>query len=450
MALKQHSPDLIHGEMRRSIVQFALPFMFASLLQSIYGAVDLFVVGQYADSAAVSAVSIGSQLMQLVTMVINGLAMGGTVEIGNRIGEGNDRGVSRAVGNITVIFCLLALVLTPIMLLGTNLLVSLMQTPAEAVPDCRRYMLVCSAGLPFITGYNAVSGIYRGIGDSQTPVRFVGIACVINVVLDFTLTGFFGLGAIGAAYATTFSQGISFLLALAHMKRGGFRFRITREDLKPEGRIMRRILKVGFPLAVQDALVHFSFLAISAIINTLGLVASAAVGVSEKLMGFVFLIPGAFGSAVATAVAQNLGAGKRERTTEALRWGVLYSVCCGVLVCLLCLTVPTMLIGIFSRDPEVIAAGATYISTYSIDCILTGFVFCINGYLNGNGQSMLCFAHSMAATFLVRIPMTWLLSKISSGMNLLPMGFAAPAASLLSILICLICLGRMRRKRAAA
>ena len=348
-----------------------------------------------------------------------------------------------------MIFCLLALVLTPVMLLGTALLVSLMQTPVEAVPDCRRYMLVCSAGLPFITGYNAVSGIYRGIGDSKTPVRFVGIACVINVVLDFTLTGFFGLGAIGAAYATTFSQGISFLLALVHMKRGGFRFRLSREDLKPEGRIMRRILKVGFPLAVQDALVHFSFLAISAIINTLGLVASAAVGVSEKLMGFVFLIPGAFGSAVATAVAQNLGAGKRERTTEALTWGVLYSVCCGILVCLLCLIIPRTLIGIFSRDPEVITAGATYISTYSIDCILTGFVFCINGYLNGNGKSMICFAHSMAATFLARIPLTWLLSKISSGTNLLPMGFAAPAASLLSILICLIYLRHMREKQTA-
>ena len=444
--MKKNSPDLIQGNIRTVILQFALPFMFASLLQSIYGAVDLFVVGQYADSAAVSAVSIGSQLMQLVTMIINGLAMGGTVEIGSRIGEGNERGVCKAVGNVTVLFALLAVLMTPVMLLSTGSLVSLMQTPAEAVADCCRYMLVCSAGLPFITGYNAVSGIYRGIGDSATPVRFVGIACVINVALDFLLTGFLGMGAIGAAYATTFSQGISFLLALLHMKRGGFRFVLSVGDLRPDAAVMKRILTVGFPLAVQDALVHFSFLAISAIINTLGLIASAAVGVSEKLMGFVFLIPGAFGSAVATAAAQNIGAGKRERASEALKWGILYSVSCGILVCLLCFAVPKTLIGIFSRDPAVIAAGATYIASYSIDCILTGFVFCINGFLNGNGKAMICFAHSMAATFLVRIPATWLLSKISSGTALMPMGFAAPAASLLSIVICAFYLRRMVSK----
>lgn len=445
--MENQSNELINGQMRSAILKFALPFMFASFLQSVYGAVDLFVVGQYADSAAVSAVSIGSQLMQLITMVVNGLAMGGTVEIGLRIGEKNDKGVCRAVGNITVIFCVLALLLTPVMLLLVNQMVSVMQTPSEAVPDCRRYMLVCCAGLPFIIGYNAVSGIYRGIGDSKTPVRFVGIACVINIILDFLLTGYLKMGAIGAAYATTFSQGVSFLIALVHMKRGGFNFSLSKDDFKPNLKITKRILVVGFPLAMQDALVHFSFLAISAIINTLGLIASAAVGVSEKLMGFAFLIPAAFGSAIATAVAQNIGAGKLDRPKEALKWGIIYSVACGTAVFLLCVIIPGVLIGIFSNDESVIRAGATYITSYSMDCILTGFVFCINGFLNGNGKSLVCFAHSMAATFLVRIPATWLLSKVSSEMKLFPMGLAAPAASILSIVICVIYFYACRKKK---
>ena len=436
--------ELINSKMNHALLKFALPFMFASFLQAVYGAVDLFVVGQYANSAAVSAVSIGSQLMQLATVLITGLSMGGTVEIGVRIGEQNIPGVCRAIGNLIIVFLVMTVVLTPAMLLGTGLLVDIMQTPVEAVPDCRTYMRICSAGLPFIVGYNAISGIYRGTGDSRTPVLFIGIATIINIVLDFALTGGLGMGAAGAAIATITAQGVSFLCAVIHMMKGGFHYPIQREHFRPKGQIIGRILKVGFPLALQDVLVHFSFLAISAIINTLGLIASAAVGIAEKLMGFAFIIPGSFGGAVATAVAQNIGAGNIDRTKQAHRWGILYSGICGIIVCILCFTIPKTLVGLFSRDAAVIASGATYIGTYSIDCILTAFVFCTNGYLNGNGKSVVCFAHSMAATFLVRIPVTWGMSLIVTD-SLAPMGLAAPAASLLSIIICLIYMRHMEK-----
>ena len=440
---------LISGRISTVLVQFALPFLAASFLQSIYGAVDLFVVGRYVDSAAVSAVSIGSQTMVLATAFVQGISMGGTVLIGYRIGQGDDVGTGRAVGNTAFLFALLALILTPAMLLSCRALTSLMQTPGEAVEGCVTYMTICSAGLPFIIGYNAVSGIYRGTGDSRTPVIFIAIACMVNIVLDFFLVGYVGMGAAGAAIATVAAQAVSFLFGLAHMVKKGFFFPVTRESFRPNRTDIGQILKVGLPLSAQDVLVHFSFMAITAIINTLGLTASAAVGVSEKLMSFAFLIPSAFSSAVATIVAQNIGAGQKKRATEALAWGIGYSLVCGIIVCILCQIIPETLAGIFSKDEAVITASAQYISTFSIDCILTAFVFNINAYLNGNGRSIVCFAHSMVATFLVRLPLTWYLVRFSEE-SLRPMGLAAPAASLMSIIICIVYLRRLEKRSADA
>ena len=428
---------LVTGAIAPSLIRFAIPFLIASFLQSVYGAVDLFVVGRFADSAAVSAVSIGSQLMMIATVIVQGISMGGTVRIGFKIGRKDAFGTGISVGNTCFLFVLLALFLTPLMLIFRDTLVIVMQTPAEAVVDCETYMFICSCGLPFIIGYNAVSGIFRGIGDSKTPVYFITIACIVNIVLDFLLTGCLGMGTAGAALATISAQGMSFFFALIFMLIRGFDFPVRRSCFIPVQEELSAILRVGLPLALQDALVHVSFLAISAIINTLGLVASAAVGVSEKLMGFAFLIPGAFSSAVATMVAQNLGAGSPKRALSSAKWGVGISVMCGVVVCILCWTIPDMLIGIFSKDAAVIEKGAEYIRTYSLDCILTGLVFNINAYLNGNSKSLVCFIHSTIATFLVRIPVTWIMSLYTDG-SLLPMGLAAPCASLVSILICLV------------
>ncbi len=427
---------LLTGKIAPALLSFALPFMAASFLQSVYGAVDLFVVGQYTNSAAVSAVSIGSQLMMTLTSLVQGVSMGGTVLIGRRIGERDKPGTGRAVGNLVFLFALIAVVLTPVMLIGTNGMVSLMQTPAEAVSYAQEYVFICCAGFPFIVGYNAVSGIYRGLGDSKTPVFFILIACIVNVGLDFLLTGYFGMGAKGAAIATIAAQGISFIVALIHMIHKGFDFPMGVHAFRPKKAELTSILTVGVPLALQDLLVNISFLAIAAIINTLGVTASAAVGVVEKLMGFAFLMPGAFSSAVATMAAQNIGAGEEKRARSSMKWGILFSLVCGALVCLLSQLIPEILVGIFTKDPAVIAAGSGYVRTYSIDCVLVGFVFPMNAYLNARERSIVSFLHSMAATFLVRIPVTWLMSKIATDGSLIPMGLAAPAASLLSIFIC--------------
>ena len=269
--------------------------------------------------------------------MILGLSMGGTVLIGQRVGEGDDPGAARAVGTMGVLFTAAALVLTPLMLLLTDGAVALLDTPAQAVEDTREYLLICSCGIPFIIGYNAVGGIFRGLGDSRTPLYFVALACGINIALDFLLTGALGWGAAGAAAATVAAQAVSFVTALLYLVRRGLPFSFRKEGAspwRPGKREMAAILKVGFPLALQDALVNISFLIITAVINAMGLVASAAVGVVEKLLVFAFLPLTAFSSAVAAMTAQNIGAGRRDRAVRVLGCGIAWSLLFGGLFCL--------------------------------------------------------------------------------------------------------------------
>lgn len=426
---------LTEGKLAPALLRFAVPFLISNFLQALYGAVDLFVVGQFSTSASVSAVAIGSQVMQTVTWIILGISMGGTVLIGQKIGEKNEEGAAEAVGCVAVLFGLMALVLTPLMLMAVNGAVALMKTPPEAVSAARSYIFICSCGLPFITGYNGVSGIFRGIGDSRIPVIFIGLACIVNVIGDFLFTGWMGMGAAGAAFATVIAQAVSFLAALAYMYKKGFSFPFGRRHLRLRRKPAAAILKVGFPLALQDALVNVSFLIITTIINTMGLTASAAVGVVEKIISFAMLPPSAIASAVTTVTAQNIGAKKPERAKRALWYGIGFSLIFGIAVCIFVQFFAPLVTAVFSRDEAVILAAAQYLRSYSYDCILVSFVFCINSYFSGRSNALVPFIHSMIATFLVRIPATYGFSLIA-GDSLFPMGLAAPLASFVSIVIC--------------
>lgn len=443
--MKIRENALTQGKISTTLLQFALPFLLSSFLQALYGAADLFVVGRFSGAEAVSAVAIGSQVMQTITGIILGISMGGTVLIGRCVGAGREKDAAKAVGTLTLLFAGAAMVLTPAMLFGTGSLVALMETPAEAVEFARQYVTVCACGIPFIIGYNGVSGIFRGIGDSKTPVYFIALACAVNVVFDFILVGGLHMGAAGAAFATILAQGISFFVSLGYMMKKGLVFPVTKKDFRFNGASAAGILKVGFPLALQDALVNVSFLVITAIINQMGLIASAAVGVVERIIGFAMLPPSAFASAVATMTAQNIGAGKPERALKSLWCGIGYSFLCGVAVCLYAQFLPETLTGIFAGDPDVIAAAAAYLKSYSIDCILVSFVFCMNSYFSGSQKAVVSFIHSMIATFGVRIPLTWAFSRMA-GHTMYTMGLAAPAASMVSIVICAGYFLYMRRK----
>lgn len=427
--------NLISGKVSTTLLKFAIPFLLASLLQALYGAADLFVVGQYADSAAVSAVAIGSQFMQTITGIILGISMGGTVLIAKRIGEKDDEGTAKAIGSLSVLFIITTIILTPLILLLTNSIIQLMHTPTEALEFTKQYIIICTIGIPFIIGYNAVSGIFRGLGDSKTPVYFVLIACIINIIVDIILVGIFKLGAIGAATSTILSQAISFIIALIYMVKKGFKFEINKSHFKLHKESIKYILIVGLPLAVQDALVNTSFLIITAVINTMGLVASAAVGVVEKIIVFAMLSPTAFGSAVSAMTAQNLGAGQVKRTKKILYYGILYSLVFGIIATVYCQFYPETLTAIFSNDQDVIEVAGLYLKSFSIDCIMVSFVFCLNGYFSGQGKSTISLIHSLIATFVFRIPLTYLISEIAD-VTLYELGLAAPLSTFVSIIIC--------------
>lgn len=431
----QKELDLTQGRVSKVLLQFALPYLLANVLQALYGGADLFVVGQFDDAASVAGVAIGSQVMQTVTGIILGLTTGITVLIGIATGARDYRELAGIIGSSVWLFGIVGGVLTVVMTVLHGPITLLMHTPAEAMADTRHYLLICSLGIPFIIGYNVVCGILRGLGDSRTPLYFVALACVINIVLDFVLVGGFHLRAMGAAIATVVSQGISFLTALGFLRRRGFHFAFTRHDIQLSGRISRRVLTLGMPIALQDALVNISFLIITVIVNQMGVVASAALGVVEKIIVFAMLPPMAISSALAAMTAQNYGAGLTERMSRCLRAGIGMALVFGVSICVYSQFLPDTLTGIFTNDADVIQMASGYLHGYSIDCIIVSFVFCINSYFSGQGNSWFPMIHSLITTFLFRIPLSWAFSHIDPT-SLFWMGFAPPLATMVSLLIC--------------
>ena len=428
---------LTEGSIFKGLLKFSFPFLLGSLLQALYGAADLFVVGRFADSAAVSAVAIGSQVMQTITGVILGLTTGGTILIGQYLGAKREKDMAKTIGSITWIFSIMSVLLTILMLILTVPITKIMHTPVEAAEYTKHYIFICSLGIPFIIGYNAVSGILRGMGDSKTPLIFIAIACVVNIAVDFILVDFMKMGAAGAAIATIDAQGISFLLALAFLYRKGFYFEFGRKYIRPFPKKAKIIFHLGLPIALQDGLINVSFLLITTIINTMGLTASAAVGVVEKIIVFAMLPPTAFASAIAVMTAQNMGAGKVDRAQKILFSGIGCSLIAGVSFCIYSQFFPESITALFSNDSAVVATAALYLRSYSIDCILVCFIFCMNSFFSGCGHPVFPMVHSLIATFFIRIPVSFILSRIE-GITLFEIGCGAPLATFISLIMCIV------------
>ena len=427
--------DLTQGKIPKVLLKFALPFLAANALQALYGGADLFVVGRYDDASSVAGVAIGSQVMQTITGIILGLTTGTTILIAMATGAKDDKKTANTIGTSIYFFALAAIILTSTMILLHEHIAEIMHTPEEAMTDTLHYILICSAGIPFIMGYNVACGILRGLGDSQSPLYFVALACVINIGFDFLLVGGFGMRAAGAAIATIFSQGVSFLAALWFLHRRGFHFKFGRDNIKLNKSLSRRIVILGAPIALQDALINISFLIITVIVNQMGVIASAALGVVEKIIVFAMLPPMAVAAAVATMTAQNYGARLMSRMTGCLRSGIAMSLVFGLSFCLYSQFWPGSLAAIFTGDAAVVEMAAGYLRGYSIDCVIVCFVFCINSYFSGQGNSWFPMIHSMIATFLFRIPLSFLFGQADTS-DLILMGYAPPLSTLVSLLIC--------------
>ena len=427
--------NFTEGKILAPLIGFALPVLLALLLQSMYGAVDLLIVGQYAETADVSAVATGSQLMMTVTTVLVGLAMGVTVLLGQKIGEGNPRLAGSVIGSGICLFAALAAVMTAALVLLAGPLSRLMHAPQDALAPTISYVRICSAGTAFIIAFNVLGSVFRGIGDSRMPLITVAIACAVNIFGDLLLVAILHMGAAGAALATIFAQAVSVLLSLLIIRRRKLPFAFSLRDIRPNKPVIANILRIGAPMALQDLLVSMSFLVVMAIVNSLGLIQSAGVGVAEKLCGFVMLIPSAYMQSMSAFVAQNIGAGKPERARRALLYGIATSLAAGVVICYFTFFHGDVLSGIFAKDAQVIAASADYLRAYAVDCLLTSFLFCFIGYFSGMGRTVFVMIQGLVGAFMVRIPVSFLVSRIS-GVSLFYIGLATPASTLVQIILC--------------
>lgn len=429
--------DLTTGNIKSNLIRFALPYMLAAFLQTFYGMADLFVVGLYNGTSTTTAVSIGSQVMHMLTVIILGFAMGTTVHVGRSIGAKDEKEAAKNVGSSIVLFTAMALILTFVLLLFSKPIVRVMLTPMESVAETNTYLIICLLGLPFIIAYNVIASVFRGAGDSKHPLYFAAVACFANVALDFLFIGAFGLGAAGAALGTICGQAISVFVSLISLKNINLGFKLKREDVTPNRDCIRGILSVGTPIAMQDGLIQIAFIVITIIANSRGLVAAAAVGIVEKIICFLFLVPSAFLSAISAITAQNMGAGKPERARKSLYYGLAITVGWGILIGVYNQFLPQTLVGLFTKDSLVLVAGCAYLKSYSMDTASAAIHFCFSGYFCGDQKSKISFIHNILSVSLFRIPGTYLFSKWWPD-TLYPMGLAAPIGSLFSAIFCFI------------
>ena len=433
------------GSVFKNILIFSLPYLFSYFLQTLYGMADLFIIGQFEGVAGTTAVSIGSQVMHMLTVMIVGLAMGATVSIGQAIGANNRKEAASDIGNTTTLFLLLSLVLTVVLLALVKPIVSIMSTPSEAVNGTIAYLTICFIGIPFITAYNIISSILRGMGDSKSPMYFIAIACVMNIILDYIFMGALHLGPAGAALGTTLSQLISVAAALIFLRKKEHGLSLHRTDFKPQSPIMGRILKIGVPIAMQDGLIQIAFILITIIANQRGLTDAAAFGIVEKIISFLFLVPSSMLSTVSALGAQNIGADKPERARQTLRYAIYLAAGFGIVISILIQFVAEPVVSLFTSDSDAILAGGQYLRGYIWDCFFAGIHFSFSGYFCACEKSGISFLHNIIAIVLMRVPGVYFTSKLFPA-TLLPMGLATATGSLVSVIICVIAYCIIERK----
>lgn len=441
--------NLTTGSVFKSVILFSLPYLLSYFLQTLYGMADLFIVGQFDGVASTTAVSIGSQFMHMLTVMIVGLAMGTTVSIAQAVGAGNRKQAAQNIGNTITLFMIVSVVLTVVLLCLVHPIVVAMSTPKKAVNGTVAYLTISFIGIPFITAYNIISSIFRGMGDSKSPMYFIAVACVVNIALDYLFMGVLDFGSAGAALGTTISQAVSVAVSLlVILKRKSIV--LERQNFKLKRVVMGKILKIGVPIAFQDGLIQVAFIVITIIANQRGLNDAAAVGIVEKVMSFLFLIPSSMLSTVSALGAQNFGASKPKRAIQTLRYAVLLAVGFGILASVTIQFTAESIIALFTdantiNGAKVVRFGGQYLRGYIWDSIFAGIHFSFSGYFCACGKSGLSFLHNILSIILVRIPGVYLTSKIFSE-TLFPMGLATAAGSLLSILICLIAFAVIQHK----
>lgn len=428
--------NLTTGSILKNIIFFSIPYFISYFLQTLYGMADLFIIGQFNGVKSITAVSTGSQVMHMLTVIIVGLAMGSTVMVGRAMGGNHPKQASIVIGNTITLFMAVSVILMVLLLISVAPIVSLMSTPTEAVSETISYLTICFIGIPFITAYNIMSAILRGMGDSKRPMYFIAIACFVNIILDYLFIGLLDRGSSGAALGTILSQTLSVIIALFIILRQKNGIHLSFKHLIPQKDTMATLLKVGVPIAVQDGFIQISFVIILIIANKRGLNDAAAVGIVEKIIGILFLVPSSMLSTVSALSAHNIGGGKTDRANKTLKYAIIIAVSFGLISSIIMMYVAKPIIQLFTDNSIVVLLGTQYISGYVWDCIFAGIHFSFSGYFCAFGLSGISFAHNFISILCVRIPLAYFASVTFSD-TLLPMGIASPAGSALSVIICI-------------
>ena len=431
--MSKQSADFTQGSILKKLLWFMVPILGALILQAAYGAVDLLVVGRFGSTSGLSAVSTGSQVLNLVTFVVTQLAMGITVLIARYLGEKSQDRIPPVLGGAALVFALISVGLCVLLVCFARPISVLMQAPAESLDLTVSYVRICGSGIFFIVAYNVLSAIFRGLGDSKLPLLFVLVACVVNIFGDLLLVAVFHMDAAGAALATVFAQTISVVCAVVMLFKKKLPFTLTKKDFRFNSQC-QKFLKIGLPLALQECLTQLSFLALCAFVNRLGLEASSGYGVASKIVNFAMLVPSALMQSMASFVSQNVGAGNPKRAKRSMFTGIAVGLGFGCVMFALVMLKGDALSGFFSTDPGVIQKGFEYLKGFAPETILTAVLFSMIGYFNGNQKTFWVMIQGLVQTLLVRLPMAYIMS-IQPNASLTMIGLAAPASTAVGILL---------------
>ncbi len=425
--------NFTEGSILGKLMKFMLPVLGAQILQAMYGAVDILIVGRFGTTSGISAVSTGSSIINLVTFAVTGLAMGITVLIGLYLGQKKEERIGKVIGGAICFFVVVSIAAAVGLIVFARPLSMLMQAPEEALDLTVTYVRICGGGILFVIAYNVISSIFRGLGNSRLPLLFVFIACIVNIFGDLFLVAGLKMNVAGAALATIMAQAVSVILSLVIIRKQELPFTMTRQDIcfNPE---IKNFIRVGAPIALQEVLTNLSFLALCAFINRLGLDASSGYGVANKIISFVLLIPGSMMQSISAFVAQNVGAGKEDRAKKTLFTGMGIGLLIGVVVGLGTFLYGDVLAQIFTQDPAVITRAFEYLRGFALEAVVTAVSFSFIGYYNGHGQTLFVMIQGLAQTFLVRLPMSWIMS-IQPDASLTNIALAAPVATSVGIVL---------------
>ncbi len=429
--------DLSKGSVGKQLWAFALPFIISNLIQSLYGVVDMIIVGRFCGSESMSGVNIGGQITLLITNLVIGLCAGGTTLIAQYMGSGARKALKETIGTLLTTLVVLGIVLTVFMVVAKKSLLGIVQTPAEAFAEADGYLLITALGTIFIFGYNALSAIMRGMGDSKNPLLFVGIACVTNIVLDYVLVAILDMKAAGAAIATVFSQAVSMILCIIYLKRNDFIFDFNLSSFGFHKERLKMLLKVGIPTSVQNVIVGMSFLFLTSLVNTMGVTQSAALGAVAKFNSFAILPAIAMSASIAAMSGQNLGAGETERAVKTMKLGTLIGFSMSAVIFAVAQLFPETVLKIFADDQAMITAGKEYMRAFNYDYLLASVMFGFNGLFIGSGHTTFTLFNSVLSSVLIRVPMAYL-GGIVLDWGMFGVGLAGPASSFVSLVLAFI------------